>query len=68
MAGQKIFIGPKLRELRQDGGLTQADLAKALGVSPSYVNLVERNQRGTPLSLAYPAWRKREICPSSAVS
>ena len=49
MAGQKIFIGPKLRELRQGDGLTQADLAKALGVSPSYVNLVERNQRSASL-------------------
>ncbi len=49
MAGQKVFIGPKLREMRQDSGLTQADLARALGVSPSYVNLVERNQRSASL-------------------
>jgi len=49
MAGEKIFIGPKLRELRQTDGLTQADLARALGVSPSYVNLVERNQRSASL-------------------
>ncbi len=45
MAGEKIFIGPKLRELRQQRELTQAELAKQLGVSASYVNLVEHNQR-----------------------
>lgn len=45
MAGEKIFIGPKLRELRQQRDLTQAQLAQQLGVSASYVNLVEHNQR-----------------------
>ncbi|MFD0916650.1 short-chain fatty acyl-CoA regulator family protein [Pseudahrensia aquimaris] len=45
MAGEKIFIGPKLRELRQARGLTQAELAKQLTVSASYINLVEHNQR-----------------------
>ena len=45
MAGEKIFIGPKLREIRQQRGLTQAELAKQLNVSASYVNLVEHNQR-----------------------
>lgn len=45
MAGDKIFIGPKLRELRQSRSLTQADLAKELDVSASYINLIEHNQR-----------------------
>ncbi|MEM8838160.1 MAG: short-chain fatty acyl-CoA regulator family protein [Pseudomonadota bacterium] len=45
MAGEKIYIGPKIRELRQARGLTQAQFAHALGVSASYVNLIERNQR-----------------------
>ena len=45
MAGEKVFIGPKIREMRQARGLTQAELAAALGVSASYVNLIERNQR-----------------------
>lgn len=45
MANEKIFIGPKLRELRQQRDLTQAQLAAQLGVSASYVNLVEHNQR-----------------------
>lgn len=49
MAGEKVFIGPKLRELRQNRNLTQAELAKELGVSASYVNLIERNQRSASL-------------------
>ncbi len=49
MAGEKIFIGPKLRELRQSRDLTQAELARELGVSASYVNLIERNQRNASL-------------------
>lgn len=51
MAGQKIFIGPKLREMRQSRKLTQAEFAGELGVSASYVNLIERNQR--PASLKF---------------
>lgn len=51
MAGEKVFIGPKLRELRQGRKLTQAELATELGVSASYVNLIERNQRPASLKL-----------------
>jgi len=51
MAGEKLFIGPKLRELRQGRKLTQAELAAELGVSASYVNLLERNQRPASLKL-----------------
>ena len=49
MAVEKIFIGPKLREMRQSRKLTQAEMAKALGVSASYINLIERNQRSASL-------------------
>ncbi|MDJ0614515.1 MAG: short-chain fatty acyl-CoA regulator family protein [Rhizobiaceae bacterium] len=51
MAGKKVFIGPKLREMRQSRKLTQAEFASELGVSASYVNLIERNQR--PASLKF---------------
>lgn len=50
MAGEKLFIGPKLRKLRQNRKLTQAELATAIGVSASYVNLIERNQRSASLN------------------
>lgn len=41
----KTFIGPKLRRLRGDSAQTQAQMAKALGISTSYVNLLEKNER-----------------------
>lgn len=42
---EKIFAGARLRRLRRERGLTQAEAAAALGVSASYLNLIERNQR-----------------------
>ena len=48
MAEKSIFAGPALRRLRKREGLTQAAMSAALGISPSYLNLIERNQR--PLS------------------
>ncbi|MHA6289585.1 helix-turn-helix domain-containing protein [Maricaulis sp. CAU 1757] len=42
---EKIFAGARLRRLRRERGLTQGEAAEALGLSPSYLNLLERNQR-----------------------
>src|SRR5918912_3630616 len=42
---RKLFIGRRLKRLRRDLGLTQTRMAEDLGVSPSYLNLLERNQR-----------------------
>lgn len=47
----KTFIGPKLRQLRRERNQTQAEMAKALGVSASYVNLLENNQRSLSVQL-----------------
>ena len=44
-APRKIFAGPRLKRLRRDRHLTQASMAAELDVSPSYLNLMERNQR-----------------------
>ncbi len=44
-AKRKLYLGPQIRRLRRARALTQADVAAAIGVSPSYVNLMERNQR-----------------------
>jgi predicted transcriptional regulator/DNA-binding XRE family transcriptional regulator len=49
MAGEKVFIGPKLRQFRLGKEMTQAELAGLLGVSASYVNLIEKNQRSASL-------------------
>lgn len=45
MAEQKIFAGPRIRRIRNGLGLTQTAMAEGLGISPSYLNLIERNQR-----------------------
>jgi XRE family transcriptional regulator, fatty acid utilization regulator len=42
---RKIFAGSRLKRLRHDRQITQARMAKELNVSPSYLNLMERNQR-----------------------
>ncbi|MFO7759272.1 MAG: short-chain fatty acyl-CoA regulator family protein [Roseovarius sp.] len=47
----KTLIGPKLRELRRERNQTQAEMARTLGVSPSYVNLLENNQRSLSVQL-----------------
>lgn len=44
-AKRKLLIGPRVKRLRTSLGLTQADFARRLDVSPTYVNLIERNQR-----------------------
>src|SRR5437868_15551116 len=44
-ADRKLFLGARMKRLRRDLGLTQTRMAEDLGVSPSYLNLLERNQR-----------------------
>jgi hypothetical protein len=41
----KTLIGPQLRQLRQAFSHTQAEMARQLGISAAYVNLLENNQR-----------------------
>lgn len=41
----KVFMGVRLQRLREERKMTQAALAKTLGISPSYLNQIERNQR-----------------------
>jgi len=50
MSEQKLFAGHAIRRIRRANGLTQAVMADAMSVSPSYLNLIERNQR--PLTAA----------------
>jgi len=44
-AREKLYVGPRVKRLRKTLGVTQAQMAEDLGVSASYVNLIERNQR-----------------------
>lgn len=51
MTAQKIFAGPRIRRIRNAKGLTQTAMAEGLGISPSYLNLIERNQRPLTVQL-----------------
>ncbi|HEX2803625.1 MAG TPA: short-chain fatty acyl-CoA regulator family protein [Sphingomicrobium sp.] len=45
MAGRKLFLGARLKRLRRERGLNQNAMAAQLGISASYLNHLERNQR-----------------------
>ncbi len=42
---RRAAIGTRIRERRRALGLTQAELARRVGISASYMNLIERNRR-----------------------
>ena len=42
---QKLFAGPKIRHLRETAQLNQLSFAERLGISASYLNQIENNQR-----------------------
>ncbi|HEY9080082.1 helix-turn-helix domain-containing protein [Magnetovibrio sp.] len=42
---KNIMLGTRLRRLRNDRGLSQVKLADQLGISASYLNLIEHNRR-----------------------
>ncbi len=44
-------LGAKVRSMRRQKGLSQAALAERLGVSASYLNLIENNRRPLPAPL-----------------
>jgi len=45
MQTKKLFIGRKIKVIRNQSKLTQAGFAQTLGISTSYLNLMENNQR-----------------------
>ena len=45
MAQRKLFLGARLKRLRRERGLQQGAMAAELGISASYLNHLERNQR-----------------------
>src|ERR1700749_2619061 len=44
-------LGAKVRALRRRESLSQVQLAERLGISPSYLNLIESNRRPLPAAL-----------------
>jgi hypothetical protein len=51
MTDAKIFAGPRVRRIRNGLGITQTAMAEGLDISPSYLNLIERNQRPLTVQL-----------------
>lgn len=42
---KRNILGPRIRERRREIGITQADLARRVEISASYLNLIEHNKR-----------------------
>ena len=42
----KAIVGTRIRERRRALGITQVELSRRIGISASYLNLIERNKRG----------------------
>jgi len=53
MGAAKIMIGHKLKRLRKELGLSQALMAEELGISGSYLNLLENNMRPVTVQLLF---------------
>ncbi|MGH6968935.1 MAG: helix-turn-helix domain-containing protein, partial [Stellaceae bacterium] len=51
MAVRKALLGQKIRRLRQERRLTQQQMAGELGISASYLNLIEHDERPVTVSL-----------------
>src|ERR1041385_8405214 len=56
-------IGQRLRELRHDRGHTQADFARRLAISASYLNLIEKGRRAVQLPLLWKALELLHVEP-----
>ena len=53
MAGS-VSMGARVRALRRRSGIGQASLARALGISASYLNLMENGRRPIPAPMLFP--------------
>ncbi len=51
MATGKLYIGRRVREIREAAKLTQSTFAERLGISTSYLNQIENNQRPVSASV-----------------
>jgi predicted transcriptional regulator/transcriptional regulator with XRE-family HTH domain len=56
-------VGRRLRELRLDRGHPQAELARRLGISPAYLNLIEKGRRTVQLPLLWKALEVLDVEP-----
>ena len=50
---KKAMLGHKVRRYRQEQNLSQTEMAEMLEISPSYLNLIEHNQRPVTVPLLF---------------
>ena len=58
-----LKIGPKIKSFRRQLGLQANRLAEQLGISASYLNLIERNQRPITVQLILKLSKTYNISP-----
>lgn len=56
-----VSLGPRLRTLRRERGLSQAALAAKLNISASYLNLIESGKRTLPAEVLIAAARELDV-------
>ena len=61
LTDQKLFLGHRLRRLRRERELSQTAMAESLGISPSYLNHLERNQRPVTAALLLKLAEKYQV-------
>lgn len=57
----KVMIGHKLRRLRTTLKLSQSEMAAELGISPSYLNLLEHNARPVTVPILFRLGRTYDV-------
>ncbi|AJE47731.1 helix-turn-helix transcriptional regulator [Celeribacter indicus] len=62
---RSALTGTRIRERRTLRGIRQADLAKRVGISPAYLNLIEHNRRRIGGKLLVDLARELEVEPSA---
>lgn len=60
----KIFAGSRIRELRRSIKETQKSLAERLGLSASYLNQIENDQRPIPMPLMLKICKMFDVSPA----
>ncbi|MEJ2000608.1 MAG: short-chain fatty acyl-CoA regulator family protein [Maritimibacter sp.] len=62
--GNARLTGSRIRARRLAAGLKQADLARAVGISPAYLNLIEHNRRRIAGKLLHDLARELQLDPA----
>lgn len=59
----KVFVGGRIHTLRRSFGLTQAEMARRIGISTSYLNQIENNQRPITASVLLTVSQAFDLSP-----